>query len=403
MKPTVAIIGSHPRTRAEFDFSRTDCDIWLFNEAMSNPANTWAKRADAVFQMHEEAIWRNPRNRNDPKHYEWLSTQGSVDVYMQEQYADVPKSEAYPLDALCENLLKDITVYIDGKPREFKYFSNSVDYALALAAHLHKAYGMYERVEVYGVEMETNTEYTYQRTGVAYWIGYLSGMGLKVDVHNSIFDMPLYGYEGEVTFPPSKFDDRIAELTPQVEQLTKEYYAATQNINLALTAFQAEASKDAENNLFTAIMKQAQLGEQLGIADGMKQENEKYKAKADTMKEASGEFLFSRQEFESAAKTLSDEVGKAHTDFVAVGTKLAIVQDNIKKSAKGSPKRHAHLQAFVKVLQEYLNAVQKEAVYKGASMENFQIMAWMDKHIRAAGGSKSEAVLLERLQAQDVR
>jgi hypothetical protein len=380
MKPTVAIIGSHPRTRAEFDFSRTDCDIWLFNEAMSNPANTWAKRADAVFQMHEEAIWRNPRNRNDPKHYEWLSTQQDVDVYMQEQYADVPSSIRFPLEELVERF-------------HIKYFTSSVAYALALAC-----FHGYQRIEVYGVEMETQTEYTYQRDGVTLWIGVALGMGIEVDAHISIFDQPLYGYEGEVTFPPSKFDDRIAELTPKVEQLTKEYHAATQNINLALTAFQKEASKDAENNLFTAIMKQAQLGEQLGIADGMKQENEKYKAKADTMKAASGEFLFSRQEFESAAKTLSDEVGKAHTDFVAVGTKLAIVQDNIKKSAKGSPKRHAHLQSFVKVLQEYLNAVQKEAVYKGASMENFQIMAWMDKHIRAAGGSKSEAVLLERLQ-----
>ena len=117
MKDTIAIIGSHPRTRAEFDFNRGDCDIWVFNEAISNGTFT---RADAVFQMHEEAIWRNPKNRNDAGHAEWLKTQNDVTVYMQDYYPDVPCSERFPLDEIAERF-------------KIRYFTSSVAYAIALA------------------------------------------------------------------------------------------------------------------------------------------------------------------------------------------------------------------------------------------------------------------------------
>jgi hypothetical protein len=48
-------------------------------------------------------------------------------------------------------------------------------------------------------------------------------------------------------------------------------------------------------------------------------------------------------------------------------------------------------------LKLYLSQANKVAVYGGAAQENYRIMAHMDKHIRAAGGSKSEAALLEMM------
>ena len=91
-KATVAIVGSHPRTRSAFDFTRTDCDVWIFNEALADPSG-WCKRADAVFQMHNPAIWRSPLNRNDPKHYNWLKSGDTPEVIMQEYYEDVPSRQ----------------------------------------------------------------------------------------------------------------------------------------------------------------------------------------------------------------------------------------------------------------------------------------------------------------------
>jgi len=127
MKDTLVIIGSHPRTRDQFDFARTDCEIWMFNEAISGQHNAWAKRADAIFQMHAPAIWRNPANRNDPGHAEWLKTQTAVTVWMQDSYPDVPMCKKYPLD--------EILSMIGGDPNHF--LSSSVPQAMALAAYLN--------------------------------------------------------------------------------------------------------------------------------------------------------------------------------------------------------------------------------------------------------------------------
>jgi len=171
MKDTVAIVGSHPRTRLEFDFNRTDCDIWIFNEALSNGT---FPRADAVFQMHVPPIWRNPANRNDAHHFEWLQEpKDGTEVYMQDQYPDVPRSVRYPLEEVTERF-------------GVRHFTSSIAYALALAC-----FKGYKRMEVYGVEMETNTEYQYQRDGVTLWLGVAMGLGIKVDAHISMFDQPL--------------------------------------------------------------------------------------------------------------------------------------------------------------------------------------------------------------------
>lgn len=375
MKNTVVIMGSHPRTRAEFDFNRDDCDIWVFNEAISN--HTFP-RADAVFQMHEEAIWRNPGNRNDPKHAEWLKTQTETVVYMQEQYADVPAAVRFPLAEIIERF-------------HISYFTSSVAYAIALAC-----FHGYKRIEIYGVEMETNTEYQYQRDGVTLWIGVALGMDIEVDLHIGILkDQPLYGYEGEVVIDYHRFEERITELLPSIEQASREHITAKLAADNLLRQFTEDASREAEEKLFASVSSLAAKTEKLGMLDGAKQENERYKKKADDMRTASGEFLFSRQEFESAAKILSDKAEQANTAFISLGTTLGHVHDSIKRTAKGSPKRLALMGEYEKILIMYLKAKNQQAIYRGAAQENFVYMAWLDKHIRAAGGAKSEAVLLE--------
>jgi hypothetical protein len=381
MKDTVVIIGSHPRTREEFDFNRTDSDIWLFNEVMSNKENKWAKRADAIFQMHQEAIWRNPLNRNDPKHLEWLKSQNEIDVYMQAQYPDVPRAVRYPLEEITERF-------------GFKYFTSSVSYALALAC-----YKGYKRIELYGVEMETNTEYQYQREGVTLWLGVAKGLGIEIDAHIGMLVAPLYGYEGEVVIPYARFDERIAEIEPVINTLSAEYKAAGMNTEKAVAEFEREASMDAEKNLYNAVMKQLQIGERLGVVDGARQENLKYKNKADKMREASGgEFLFSRQEFEGAAKGLSEKASQLQTEFISIGTTLELTHRSVMNSAKGSPKRAVFMKQYRQILSAHLAKNNHKNIFQGAANENLNYMGWLDQHIRAAGGAKSEAAILEQMQ-----
>ena len=102
MREICCIVGSHPKTRMAMDFNRTDCDIWIFNEATTQP---WATRFDGVFQMHKEVIFKSEVNRNDPKHYEWLQQPGDYKIFMQDQHEDIPCSVKYPLEELCDKLL----------------------------------------------------------------------------------------------------------------------------------------------------------------------------------------------------------------------------------------------------------------------------------------------------------
>lgn len=374
-------MGSHPRTRDLFDKTRTDCDIWVFNEAVSN--GTFPE-ATLCFQMHLPAIWRNPANRNDPGHFKWLTTQTEIPVYMMEQYPDVPRSLKYPLDEILEMVGED--------PNHF--LTSSVPQAMALAAYQNQ----YKRIEIYGVAMETNTEYQWQREGVAHWYGFLKGRGITVYFADSTFKALLYGYEGEVMLPYETFVDRIAELQPKIDDLSGQYTASTLVLHKAVDNFlHADTTKD----IIECIERQIDLSKRLGAIDGAMQENLKYKGKADTMREASGgEFIFSRQEFESAAKTLGDQAGEWQIRVNTLSGQGEMVHQSIRHAAKGSPKRKKLLDAYRQLLDSYLKSHNQAMIFSGASAENFGYMARLDKSVRAAGGVKSEQAIIEQMQVQ---
>lgn len=90
--------------------------------------------------------------------------------------------EAYPLE--------QIQVFFDTD-----YFSNTVDYAIALAI-----YEGYEEINLYGVNMEMDSEYAYEKPGVDFWCGVAKGKGVKMNVHGQrstimkTADGFLYGY-----------------------------------------------------------------------------------------------------------------------------------------------------------------------------------------------------------------
>lgn len=382
---TLAIVGSHPRTRTDFDFNRTDCDIWVFNEALSTE---WATRADAVFQMHEQAIWRNPKNRNDPNHPAWLANNQTVDVFMQERYADVPKAVEYPLDDVL-GLLSKSHFYKNGERKPVRYFNSSVDYALALG--IQKGY---KKIEVYGVELETETEYFYQRAGFAFWLGYASGFGIELELHTAVLDAPIYGYEGEVVLDYSMFVERVAELESMVKELQAQY-----EIQMAASAkqfdkFVEHGSKSDVEDFVKLLEVQRTLGQQLHRIGGAQQENKKYIEKADTMKENSGAFLFSRQEFEGAARDMQQRALEATRLSSIAGGRAEVLLTGLVNASK---EKHRTKRAgdFMQQIREHLEQLFYASLFQGVYEENMRFMSILDASIKAAGGAKSEAVLLE--------
>lgn len=385
MKKTLAIVASHPRTAFAFDMNRTDCDIWMFNEALSGQMrNKWnpPAHADAVFQMHVEAIWRNPQNRNDPGHAKWLMSGDTPKIYMQKQSADVPMSEEYPLQAVIDML--------GGDPDHF--LSSSVALAIGLAIHLD----CYDRIEMYGVAMESNTEYQFQREGVAFWKGFAMGRGIDVYFADETFRTPVYGYEGEVSLPYEVFEQRMTELEPLIKDLTAQYKGKSVMLKRIVADL---IDKPMKKEVLKALEEQISIGLQLGKLDGAYQENERYKGKADEMKaSASGEFVFSRQEFETSVGRRKEEAEQHRVRANACTGQMELIHENIERAAKNSPKRQKLLAAFQQLLQQYLNESNMTAVLLGAAEENHIYMSRLDKSVRAAGGAKAEEVLIEVIQ-----
>lgn len=375
MRDVLAIVGSHPRTREKFDFSRTDADVWLFNEAANND---WAKRVDAVFQLHVPVIWQNPKNRNDPHHYKWLQSTLTT-VYMQEHYEDVPQSVPYPLDAIKA---------MAGEPN---FLTSSV--AMAVALGIHQGY---KRIEIYGVAMETDTEYRYQRDGVSFWMGYARGNGIEVMFADNTFDAPIYGFEGEVALDYQEIAARVAELEAGHEAKKQDYIAAMQTAQNAYRQFVELGGEQQAKNFVPHLQSQLVSGMELSKLDGAIQENKRYLEKADAMKEQSGAFVFSRQEFEQGLANAQKLAQKFTAENTAAGAKLDALFVTMIRTPKRK-NRVKHNGEFIAAVNAYISTGLHAALYSGVMQENARYMSTLDKYIRAAGGAKSEAVMLERL------
>ena len=379
MKETLVIVGNHPRSRGLFDFSREDCDVWVFNEAMAQP---WVKRADAVFQLHIPTIWRNPQNRNDPKHYEWLKSGFTPTVLMQEQFDDVPKSVHFPKDEILSYFSNG---QVNGKP--IQEVSSSPSWALAYGIYLN-----YKRIEVYGVELESNTEYAYQQGNFKYWCGVAVGRGIDLQLYNSMFNSPLYGYEGEVFLPYETFINRTMELFPQRAELEQKYISVS---TVALEIVKRFANGDVTKEIMPAVQNYIQASLQLGELDGAIQENKRYLAKADAMNNQGGEFVFSRQEFEAGAAGAKKKCDEAEARLNALKGQLDIIHAAVVNAAKGSPKREKALNVYRSFLAEFVKMYNVYGLLRGAMAENFAYMARLDAGIKAAGGEKSEEAILD--------
>jgi hypothetical protein len=368
VKQTLIIMGSHPGTRGEFDWTREDGDIVVFNEAMHM---SWVLRADYVLQMHLPIIWRNPTNRNDPGHYAWLKSGNTPVILMQEAYEDVPKATRYPIEDV---------------KKLGEYLTSSAAYAIAWGI-----VSGYERIEIYGVEMETQTEYAHQRPGVAYWIGVAIGAGVTVDYHGGILTSPLYGYEGDVVFKYSYFEERIAELMVEGQAAIDAYNGSRMDAAKVIEDFVRTGDKP--DTVIHAVQRQVELASKFGIPDGARQEILRYRGKADAQIKAGGDFIFGRQEFEHA-----------HTSFIkqrdatmVVATKLASdcqAQFVHVKTTNNPHKRLTRMQDLGKTIQAFVAESIKVGMFDGAQKENYRFMTTLDQLMRMAGGEKSVEVLM---------
>lgn len=184
---------------------------WIYNY-------DFLPRIDRLFEMHP--IWiqaqsKKPEYEKPRKHWRWLQEQHPYPIYMLEYRPEVPACVPYPLDKVSRDLFGVEVEYQNHRPlslewlrglfgkgargiwrgdQQIRVFGSSVDYMVGLAI-----YEKFRRIELYGVEMGSHTEYRYQRESLMLLIGIALARGIEIYMpENSILfnKTKLYGLEG---------------------------------------------------------------------------------------------------------------------------------------------------------------------------------------------------------------
>ena len=193
----VAIVGFCETSREFTPYEDPDFEIWGLNRgSLFMPITPQVTR---WFEMHGEHIvsWQN---RRPGKHVEWLNNFPGP-VYMHQQYEWCKTSVEYPLQLMADYFGKDllrvghmtkttkesssgggpIELMESAGPNDLTdatgepYLSSSIAYELALAI-----YEGFEEIHLYGVDLNTESEYAWQKPGVEYLLGVAVGRGIKV-------------------------------------------------------------------------------------------------------------------------------------------------------------------------------------------------------------------------------
>ena len=72
-----------------------------------------------------------------------------------------------------------------------RFFTNSIAYMIAYAIYLG-----FDKISLYGIDLDVDGEYSFERPSVTYWIGFARGLSIEVFIASDIDDpLFLYGFE----------------------------------------------------------------------------------------------------------------------------------------------------------------------------------------------------------------
>ena len=369
MKSKLAIVGCAPRTRDDVDYTDPDLDIWVFNESAMKE---WCKRADGVFQIHDETIWKNPLNRGDKEHGAWLMSGNTPPIYMLKKYPEVPNSVAYPKDKIVKKYLKNFTV--DSERARKDFFTSTIAYAFALGIYMG-----YKEIHTYGVELADEAEYRQQQPAAMFWTGIGIGKGIKWVSHSNMFDAPLYPDEMFVGLDKNIFDKKIKELTPQCEIVQKEYIEVKNKTQELFKHFEDVGTGVTE--FVESIRHQAEIGQKFGILDGARQENERFWTRSNAMEAMTGTYVFSRHEFARDQNAIGVRREEAKKQLIEAAGECQKLIDRIEPKVFDSERR-AQFKRLLEAIDVYVKLAVCVGMYTGAINEDQLFMDLVDEAMK---------------------
>jgi hypothetical protein len=366
LKNKLAIIGCATETRDNVDYSDPDLDIWVFNESA---VKDWCKRADAVFQLHQEEVWKSPVNRGDAEHGKWLMSGNTPTIYMLEKYPEVPKAVKYPMDEIVTALLPNFTV--DSERARKDFFTSTISYSYALGIYLG-----YKEIHTYGVELADESEYREQQPCAMFWNGIAVGRGIKWVSHSKMFDAPLYPLETFVGLDKQVFIDQIAKLKPLSELAQNDYVKVKEKALGSIKHY--EDTGNGKEEMEKAIQEQAASGQKFGILDGAIQENDRYLQRANAMEKATTTYVFSRHEFARDRDAIGVRRQNTVADINAAAANCQRVINRIEPKVFDSIRRK-QFKDLAEAVETYIKQAVIIGMYTGAINEDGRFMELLDE------------------------
>lgn len=136
------------------------------------------REPDWYFDLHRPECYTVEKKRWNPRYYSWLKAL-QTPIFMQEDVPEIPMSVRYPK----ERILAEFR----------RYFTNHCAWMIALAM----TEGI-THIGLFGCQYSGGGEREKQRESLIYWLGRFEQAGGTVVIppkYNTIFEMPLYGYE----------------------------------------------------------------------------------------------------------------------------------------------------------------------------------------------------------------
>jgi hypothetical protein len=218
----VAIIGFCQDSRDWVPYEDESLECWGLNRGY-----IFQRRAERWFDMHSPAI-RAMQSRRPGGHAEWL-TKFPGPVFMHEADPEVPNAKAFPLAAVAKEIGNNI--YRINKQGEIKsavdepYLTSSIAQEIALAITEG-----YQEIHLYGTDLNTDSEYAWQKPGVEYMLGVAAGRGIKVVLPDNcpLLQGKIYG-RGFLS--PQGERMSYEQLETRLKSLEKERSAVTQQLH----------------------------------------------------------------------------------------------------------------------------------------------------------------------------
>jgi hypothetical protein len=157
----IAIVGFAETSRDQVHSEPKTTEVWSLNRC-----NTFLKNWDVWFELHEEDLYSGKTGLREATYMDLLK-KSTVPIYMQHPNPEFPMARQFPKNEIVDMF-------------DIDYFTTSIAYMIALVAYQHKLGDTVSEMHMYGVDMSAFTEYSEQLPCVNYWLGILTGLGIKV-------------------------------------------------------------------------------------------------------------------------------------------------------------------------------------------------------------------------------